>query len=91
MIEDVDRRVLAAFRCVGAASDANIRDGIDLFAPMLKIRRTASGYYVVFDAPGMRSLTTRLPHVRSGYETRGSTRGDAVAGRDDETGVRRSG
>jgi hypothetical protein len=30
-------------------------------------------------------------HVRSGYDTRGSTLGEAVAGRDDETGVRRSG
>jgi len=56
----VDRRVFGAFRCIDAASRQQIPDRVRVVSRELDIRRNASGFFVVFDAPGLRALTTQF-------------------------------
>jgi hypothetical protein len=60
MLENVDRRILGALRCVDAVSRTPIAEFIAVHSPTLDIRRSSSGSYVVFNAPGMRDFTTKF-------------------------------
>jgi hypothetical protein len=60
ILEDLDRRVLGAFRCVDAVSRTPIMEVISVHSTTLDIRRNSSGTYVVFNAPGTRSLTEQF-------------------------------
>jgi hypothetical protein len=59
VIENVDRRILGAFRCVDAVTQAAVT-GWQATSRELDIRRNASGTFVVFDGPGFHSLTTQF-------------------------------
>ena len=56
----IDRRVLGAFRCVDAATSQQVQQRVRAASTALDIRRNASGFFVVFDAPGLRDLTTQF-------------------------------
>ena len=60
VIGRVDRRVLGAFRSVDAASRQHVQQRVRAASTELDIRRNASGFFVVFDAPGLRDLTTQF-------------------------------
>jgi len=60
MPEDVERRVLGAFRCVDAVTRIQVMDPVVVQSDQLDVRRNASQMWVVFDAPGMYELTTQF-------------------------------
>jgi hypothetical protein len=60
IVENVDRRVLGAMRCVDAVSNTPITEVISVHSTMLDIRRNSSGSYVIFNAPGSRRLTEQF-------------------------------
>lgn len=60
ILENVDRRVLGAFRCVDAVTKAPVLDSLIVQSDQLDLRRNASQMWVVFDAPGMHGLTTQF-------------------------------
>jgi hypothetical protein len=60
ILENVDRRVLGALRCVDAVSRTPIEEFVAVHSSTLDIRRNSSGSYVVFSAPGMRPFTTQF-------------------------------
>lgn len=60
VLDRVDRRVLGAFRCVDAASLQQVPQGVRATSTELDLRRNASGFFVVFNAPGMRDRTTEF-------------------------------
>jgi hypothetical protein len=60
MIENVDRRVLAGFRCVDAITSGSILGPLTVTAAPLVIRRNHSGVFAVMDAPGFTALTTQF-------------------------------
>lgn len=60
ILENVDRRVLGAFRCVDAVSKAHILEPMTVQSKQLDLRQNASNIWVVFDASGMHDLTTQF-------------------------------
>jgi hypothetical protein len=60
MMENVDRRILGAFRCLDPVLQITIAEGMTVESAALDIRRSGSGFYVVFDASGMHLLTTQF-------------------------------
>lgn len=60
ILENVDRRVLGAIRCVDAVTKAPILDSLVVQSDQLDLRRNASQVWVIFDAPGMHNLTTQF-------------------------------
>lgn len=60
MNENVDRRVLAGFRCVDAITGASILQPLSVDGSPLAIRRNTSGIFAVLDAPGLTALTTKF-------------------------------
>ena len=60
MIENLDRRVLGAFRWIDAISRKPVRDKLPVRSASLKLLAKDSGIYVVLDAPGMSALTTQF-------------------------------
>jgi hypothetical protein len=60
MIENVDRRVLAGFRCVDAITGFSVQQPLSISPGNLVVRRTRSGIFAVIDAPGLRSATTQF-------------------------------
>jgi hypothetical protein len=59
-LENLDRRVLGSFRCVDAVSQAPVLETVTVRTEALDVRRNASAFYVIFDAPGMHALTTQF-------------------------------
>lgn len=57
MNELVDRRVLGAFRCVDAITGNSVLDSLSVMTAPLTVRPNRSAIYVVFNAPGMETLT----------------------------------
>jgi hypothetical protein len=60
IVEDVDRRILGAFRCIDAVSNTPVLDAVTVQSDQLDVRRNASQIWVVFDAPGLHELTTEF-------------------------------
>ncbi|MGA6972452.1 MAG: hypothetical protein WBY93_12525 [Candidatus Binatus sp.] len=60
MIENVDRRVLAGFRCVDAMTGRSILAPLAVTTAPLVITRNRSGIFAVSDAPGLHGLTTQF-------------------------------
>ncbi|MGA7235763.1 MAG: hypothetical protein WBY44_08790 [Bryobacteraceae bacterium] len=60
MIENIDRRVLAGFRCVDAITGGSILEALTVSAAPLVLRRNHSGVFAVMDAPGFTALTTQF-------------------------------
>jgi len=58
--ESVDRRVLGAFRCVDAITGNSVMDPLPVSGSQLTLRPNRSGIYVIFNAPGLASLTTQF-------------------------------
>lgn len=57
----VDRRILAAFRCVDAVTGNAITDPLVVTAPQQwSVKPNRSGVFVVFDGPGFDALTTQF-------------------------------
>lgn len=57
MSENVDRRVLAGFRCVDAITGRTVLDPLAVSAAPLSVRRNNSGIFAVLDGPNMTPLT----------------------------------
>ncbi len=51
-LEQSDRRIIAAIRCVDAVTNLQILAPLHLQAPGLKLIRNQSGYYILLQAPG---------------------------------------
>ncbi len=60
MRENVDRRVLAGFRCVDAITSLSILSPLSVTAAPLVLRRNQSGIFGVMDAPGLTALTNQF-------------------------------
>lgn len=60
MSENVDRRVLAGFRCVDAITSGSILSPLSVTSTQLVLLRNASGIFAVMDAPGLTSLTNQF-------------------------------
>jgi hypothetical protein len=60
MNENVDRRVLAGFRCVDAMTGHSILRPLTVTTAPLVITRNRSGVFAVTDAPGLHGLTTQF-------------------------------
>ena len=60
MIEYLDRRVLAGFRCVDGITGLSVVDPLPIGSPQLQLTQNRSGIYAVLDGPGMRALTTQF-------------------------------
>ena len=60
MSQNVDRRVLAGFRCVDAITSRTILQPLTIDADPLALRRNQSGIFAVVDAPGLTALTTQF-------------------------------
>lgn len=58
MNELVDRRILAAFRCVDAITGNVVTDPLSIGGAPWVIKQNRSGTYVIFDGPGFHALTT---------------------------------
>jgi hypothetical protein len=68
MIENVDRRILAGFRCVDAITSGSILSPLTVTAALLVLRRNRSGIFAVMDAPGFTALTNQfLPSTSSSW------------------------
>ena len=68
MSENVDRRVLAGFRCVDAITSSSIEAPLSVTGTPLVLRRNLSGIFAVMDAPGLTALTTQfLAQATSGW------------------------
>lgn len=57
MSENIDRRVLAGFRCVNAITGRTVLDRLSVDAAPLALRRNIGGIFAVVDGPGMTKLT----------------------------------
>ncbi len=57
VVENVDRRVLGAFRCVDSITGASIQAPLVVSSPVLKIRQNHSGIWVIFNGPGFTLVT----------------------------------
>lgn len=64
VLASVDRRVLGALRCVDAFSRQQVIAGVGATSQTIDIRRNASGFFVVFMAPGMRDLTLQFDPLK---------------------------
>jgi hypothetical protein len=60
MNENIDRRVLAGFRCIDAITSGSILQPLTVTAAPLVLRRNHSGVFAVMAAPGFTALTTRF-------------------------------
>ncbi len=60
MNEPVDRRILAAFRCVDAISGNSVDGPLAVSSSPWLLKPNQSGVYVVFDGPGFDALTTQF-------------------------------
>ncbi|HVZ23034.1 MAG TPA: hypothetical protein VG871_18300 [Vicinamibacterales bacterium] len=60
VLANVDRRVLGAFHCVDACTTQHVADPGDVVSDALDLRRNGSGYFVVFNAPGLRDQTAQF-------------------------------
>ena len=60
MNESVDRRILGAFICVDSITGNSIPGPIPVTAPQWALKQNHSGVYVIFDGPGLDSLTTQF-------------------------------
>jgi hypothetical protein len=60
VIENVDRHVLAGFRCMDAITGLSVLDPLQVMAAPLVLRRNLSGVFAVFDAPGVDRNATQL-------------------------------
>jgi hypothetical protein len=56
-VENVDRRVLGAFRCADSITGASIQAPLVVSSPVLKIRQNHSGIWVIFNGPGFALVT----------------------------------
>lgn len=59
-IENLDRRVLGAFRCVDAITGDSVLPALPVSAAPWNVQPNRSGIYVIFNGPGMNALTTQL-------------------------------
>jgi hypothetical protein len=60
MRENVDRRVLAGFRCVDAITSLSILSPLSVTAAPLVLHRNQRGVFGVMDAPGLTALTNEF-------------------------------
>ena len=60
MIENIDRHVLAGFRCVDAITSSSIVDALAVDGAPLSLRRNRSGIFAVMDAPGVDRNKTQV-------------------------------
>ncbi len=60
MSENLDRRVLAGFRCIDAITSRSVLQPLSVTAPQLALRRNHSGIFAVVDAPGFTALTKQF-------------------------------
>jgi hypothetical protein len=58
--ENLDRRVLAGFRCIDAITSRSVLQPLSVTAPQLALRRNHSGIFAVVDAPGFTGLTKQF-------------------------------
>jgi hypothetical protein len=57
VVENVDRRVLGAFRCVDSITGASVQITPVVNSPVLKIRQNHSGIWVIFNGPGFAAVS----------------------------------
>jgi hypothetical protein len=55
--ENVDRRVLAAFRCVDSITGRTVTAPLSVVSEQLTLRQNRSGTWIVFNGPGLSQLT----------------------------------
>ena len=60
MMETIDRRVLAGFRCVDAITGSSILSPLAVTGTPLAIKANRSGVFAVLDGPGLTPLTTQF-------------------------------
>ena len=60
MSENVDRRVLAGFRCVDAITGRTVLESLSVDAAPLAVRRNNSGIFAVVDGPKMTQATLQF-------------------------------
>jgi hypothetical protein len=56
----VDRRILGAFVCIDAITEASVVSPVSVSAPQWTIKPNRSGTYIVFDGPGFDALTNEF-------------------------------
>lgn len=70
MSENIDRRVLAGFRCVDALTNLTILSPLTVATNQLALNRNYSGIFAVMDAPGLTASTTQfIPTPASSWPT----------------------
>lgn len=58
MNENIDRRILGAFRCIDAVTGTLVTDALSIGSAPWVVKPNRSSIYVIFDGPGFHSVTT---------------------------------